>query len=78
MSSHLYWEPVSAPKNSLPYDLLCALRKNPFKRIDDGAVFYNEGSLSYFQGLLDAGVQGAQQVIDAIIKHKEIKLFIGD
>lgn len=71
MSSNLYWRPVQSAKNDLPDSLKFALRKR-FHTLERLPLSYKE--LGYFQGLLDAGVEGAQEIIDAIEKYEQIEL----
>jgi len=39
---------------------------------------YGHEDIGYFQGLRDAGVEEAQQIIDAIEKHERITFYIGE
>ena len=68
MSSNLVWEPViESEGHALPTGLKWVLRK----RFDDGAVNMqmNSNHISYLEGLVDGGVDGAKTLIDAIRKH---------
>jgi hypothetical protein len=73
MSSNLYWEPTQRPKKDLPDALKFALRK----RASDGHVemVMDTNDLQYLYGLRDAGVKGADDLIEAIQKHGEVRVW---
>lgn len=68
MSSTLFWEPLETNRSNLPDELKFILRNKglPF--------FVAHDNLAYFEGLRDAGVKGAQEVIDAHYKYGELKI----
>ena len=70
MSSTLTWEPQHREKDSLPDELKFVLRK----QCSDGYVDIrmSESDLAYLRGLRDAGVKGAQTLIEAIEKYESI------
>ena len=72
MSLNLYWEPADREANDLPDELKYVMRKR-----FDGAVdtVFDEGDAHYIQGLRDAGVKGAQELLDAIAKHGSVRVF---
>ena len=71
MSSNLVWQPVKANYKNLPDELKFAMRKR-----FDGHVktTMDESDAGYLQGLRDAGVKGAQELLDAIAKYGEIEV----
>lgn len=74
MSATLKWEPSKRKSQSLPDALKFVLR-------DKGGVtsertIFGRGNISYLRGLADAGVEGAQELIDAIDKHEEVELWL--
>ena len=69
MSSYLNWEPVDRPKGTLPDELKFALRKRFREPVD---TTMHNSSVPYLEGLRDAGVKGAQALLDAIEKHGEV------
>lgn len=67
MSSTLTWEPAHRKRHNLPLELKLALQKKFGGTVSDrdmGADY-----VAYLEGLRDAGVTGAQALIDAIEKH---------
>ena len=72
MSSILYWEPVKKKKgNALLPGLRNALQKrygSPIK------VILNYEDAEYLQGLSDAEIKGASELISAIEKYGSIEL----
>lgn len=69
MSSTLYWRPVGGGK-SLPDAIKRALKK----RFDLKNTTLQTHDLDYLNGLRDAGVEGAEELIAAIEKHEAITL----
>jgi hypothetical protein len=69
MSAHLMWEPTDRPRKRLPDALKYALERSPAGR---DTRHFGEDSLSYLEGLRDAGVEGAQELIDAIENYGDI------
>jgi hypothetical protein len=75
MSQSLYWVPAVARKGRvLPTDLKLALQRR-----DDGGpdMIVDASNRMYFEGLRDAGIQGAEEVLEALDKYGEIKLYLG-
>lgn len=74
MSYSLYWRPISTKKNNAGKDqaLKWAMQKkfgSPINRT------IGESNIEYLQGLKDAGVDGASDLIDAVEKCGSIELF---
>lgn len=72
MSTNLYWKPAIKTGEGLSDQLKFALRKRygwPVSAICD------ENSIAYLQGLADADVRGAAELIAAIEKHGEVEIF---
>lgn len=85
MSSSLHWRPVPppVPDSQLSSDLKFKLRE----RLWDGDPEYNKGHeirnsdngiMGYLNGLADCGVEDAQILIDLIVKHGTVEVWIGD
>lgn len=72
MSTNLEWSPIPKNGKSLATGLKWAMRKRTLDGFVDGT--FGEGDLDYFYGLLDAEVEDAQKVIDAITKHGKIRI----
>ena len=73
MSSSLYWEPVNKENKYFPDELKYALRKRFGSLIERVALNYDD--VSYLEGLRDAGVKGAEELISAIEKHDEVVIW---
>lgn len=72
MSATLYWYPVVPPKgHALPDQLRFVLQKD---RGWEREWKIDVGHRGYFEGLRDAGIEGAQAVLDALDKHDTIIL----
>ena len=70
MSSTLSWRPAFPPKSgSLPSELKFALRKKYDEPID---IMFDESDIPFLEGLVCAGIPGANDLISAIRKHKQI------
>ncbi len=70
MGSTLTMEPINRKKQNLSYEL-----KRCFQRKCAGCVcnkILDECDIPYLKGLLDAGVEDAQIVIDYIEKYEEV------
>jgi hypothetical protein len=69
MSCTLYWEPAKREKKELPDAL-----KYVLQRRYGGTVHttVSERDLGYLNGLRDANVKGAQELIDAINEHGDV------
>jgi hypothetical protein len=78
MSSSLMWKPVKQASGSLPKDL-----KYPISRRlwgTDGSMGYgsaivDSSFIGYLEGLQDAGVKGAEELIGLINEHGEVELW---
>jgi len=73
MSGSLVWEPAERKKRSLPRALKWALQK---RYGGDPNVVMGEGHRDYLRGLIDGGVEGAQELLDAIDKHGDVQLSV--
>jgi hypothetical protein len=71
MSSNMYWEPNNKVINNLPENLTNILRKR-YK--NQTPICIGGFSLLYFEGLSDAGVEGADMLIMAIRKYGGITI----
>lgn len=71
MSKDLYWIPITEERNRLPRDL----RDIVNRRFSLPTKFVKAHHWGYFEGLVDAGVGGAQDVLDAFVKHEQIQLY---
>lgn len=69
MSSNLIWEPVDRKTHDLPSELKFALRNRYDGHVD---AIMGDNDISYLSGLKDAGVKGADKLIEAIEKYGEI------
>lgn len=70
MSTTLYWEPVKKGRvlsNKLR-DIIVDRFGTPCQ--------IGLGSREYIKGLIDAGVEDAQKLLDALDKYKKIRLWI--
>jgi hypothetical protein len=72
MSQSLYWEPADRDAFDLSDKLKFAMRKK-YQGHVDGILDHSD--IGYLQGLLDAGIEEAQALIDAIAKHERIRVF---
>lgn len=70
VSSTLTWEPAHRKKNDLPTALKWKLQKRYFGVVSDRQMEYSD--IPYLEGLRDADVEGAQELIDAIEKHEVV------
>lgn len=83
MSSSLYWRAAPKalpPKHDLPSELKYAIARRFWGH--DGSLYGDEiemdkSSIGYLEGLVDGGVDGAQELIDAIRKETVVQLWIG-
>lgn len=75
MGQNLYWRPKSNLRNDLSDALKRVLRD---KRELSGARehTYSQSEISYLRGLVDAGIDGAQELIDAIERHGEVIVWL--
>ncbi len=66
MSSSCYWEPAFRPTKRLSDAMKYALRKRFGEPVH---VQMSEQHVSYLNGLADAGIEGAEDLIAAIEKY---------
>jgi hypothetical protein len=73
MSTNLYWNPVINDDNCITnIDLKHALRKcSAYCHVD---ITLDNEDLPYLRGLRDAGIESAQELIDAIEENGPIKV----
>lgn len=72
MSSNIYWRPiVPIEGHRLPFALKSVLRKK-FGYPIQGVL--QASDLGYIEGLKDAGIEGAEQLIEAVEKHQMIEV----
>jgi|TARA_Y100000310_G_scaffold269827_1_gene283299 hypothetical protein len=72
----LRWKPTHAGIVELPDELLAVIKKGLLKQ--GYKLVLTEANMLYLQGVADAGIDGAAELIAAIKKHKEIDLTIID
>lgn len=71
MSASLYWEPAARQRSKpLPDALKFALRKRY-----NGEAVLDRHDVPYLEGLRDADVEGAQDLIDLIEKHDAVRIW---
>ena len=73
MSATLMWEPKKRKAKSLPDALKFILRD---KHGLDGRETWGTATIPYLRGLVDGGVDGAQELIAAIEAHAEVELWL--
>ena len=71
MSSNLEWFPLDMKGKGLPDALKFALRKRFEEPVD---MVMDETYVSYLHGLIDAGVDGASSLLEAIEKHGAVRV----
>ena len=71
MSATLKWIPVINQEGT---SLDCQLKFILRDKYHYPAVL-NEFDIEYLSGLRDAGIKGAQELIDAIVQHNAVKIF---
>lgn len=71
MSSSLRWKPEQKPRGSLSTAVKFALRKRTGGQLNDEIVL-TAADIPYFEGLRDADVEGAEEVIKLIELHGKI------
>lgn len=71
MSSTLMWRPEQEYQGSLPDQLKFVLR-NRISVSYGGEMTFGDDDLAYLQGLKDAGVEGANHLIELIKTHGNI------
>ena len=73
MSSNLVWAPVRPPKTrDLPDKLKFVLRQHYEMTVVDTEVDADE--IGYYEGLADAGLEGAQKVVTALKNHATLRI----
>ncbi len=82
LSNHLYWEPrhVEPLISTLPDELMEVLKRRvkrlgPQHKTGTSWVI-NSYNREYFEALCDAGIAGAGEVLDILVKHDAINLYI--
>lgn len=83
MSSRMYWRPaqVDPPRNDLPYALKHAIARRFWGH--DGSLYgeeimFDKAMLGYLEGLADAKVDGASDLVAAIKTHGVVSVWIGE
>ncbi len=76
MSATLFWKPVSKESTSLPDRLKHVLLRSERCRCLSTAILLRRGHEDYFQGLRDAGVEGASEILQAIETHGTIEIWL--
>lgn len=79
MSTSLYWRRVSPMEGDLSIDLKKAIAHRFWGH--DGTLagdhhIVDRGSIDYLSGLADAGVDGAEELINLIRQHGQIDLWV--
>jgi len=78
MSSTLMWKPLTGAQGSLSYELKRVISKRLWDTdgsCGGGVATMNSTDLDYLQGLMDAGIEGADEIIDLIHEHGDIQLW---
>jgi len=78
MSSSLMWKPVQEAKGSLPNELKWAISRRLWDTdgsCGHGVVIVDSSYIGYLKGLRDAGINGADELINLIKEHGEIELW---
>ena len=71
MSSSLIWTPVNKEANDLPDQLKYVLQKRYGSVID---AIFTINDYGYLSGLIDAGIDGADELLKAVSKHEEVRV----
>lgn len=75
MSKSLCWEPILPHKyKTLPDELKFILRDK--YSLEDGGSKLNSASIPYLEGLKDANIKGADELINAINKYGNISIYL--
>lgn len=69
MSSDLCWAPANRNMKDLSDAIKFVLRKR-FSGHVEGVL--SKGDLPYLEGLRDAGIDGAEQLMEAILKYDDV------
>lgn len=76
----LYWKPAVEQKIAdLPFDLKQVIAKRFWGQdgsLRGAAMLFGPTNIPYFSGLADAGINGADKVVELLEKHGEIYLYI--
>ncbi len=78
MSSTLMWRPANSDGNSLPYDLKKVISRRLWDTdgsCGSGVATVNETDIEYLEGLQDAGIDGASELIKIIQEHGDVQLW---
>jgi hypothetical protein len=73
MSANLMWEPAKRPAESLPDALKFVLRDR--YGLEHRQTF-GRNQVPYLQGLADANIEGALELLEAIEKHESVELWL--
>jgi hypothetical protein len=80
VSSSLFWKPVIPQReNTLPDNLKYILGKKYWNHdgtLTSPPLVLDEDNLEYLSGLVDAGVEGAEELVEAIRKHGRVEIWI--
>lgn len=86
LSSSLYWAPtpVEPYRRELPFRLKKAIAERFWEH--DGSIHGDKvtldanapGHIGYLQGLADSGIDGASELLEAIISYKSVDVWIAD
>jgi hypothetical protein len=71
MSANLMWEPAKREAKSLPDELKFVLRDKC--GLTSERMKFGEGNIPYLEGLRDAGIKGAEELLEAIEKHGAVE-----
>ena len=74
MGANLMWEPAKRKAESLPDGLKFVLRDKC--GLDSSRRTFTRENVSYLTALRDVGVDGAQELIDAIETHEEVEVWM--
>ncbi len=78
MSSTLCWKPETAAEGSLPYELKRAISRKLWDTdgsCGGGEIVVKADLIPYLEGLRDAGIEGADELIRLITEHGRIVLW---
>lgn len=74
MSATLCWRPVVKNRKTLPDALKFVLRDKRGQGSEKNT--YDHSDFPYLRGLVDAEVDGAQELIAAIEQHEEVEVWL--
>lgn len=78
MSTNLMWKPKTQSNGSLSKQLKKVISRrlwNTDGSCGGGVATVNETDIEYLNGLLDAGIEDAEELIDLINQYGEIELW---